>query len=364
MPSPARVRVLVVDDSALIRSLLRSIIDAAPDMTCVGVAPDPIVAREMIRNLNPDVLTLDVEMPKMDGLDFLEKLMRLRPMPVVMVSGHTARGSEASLRALELGAVEIVTKPRLDLTAGLEGAAEEIRDKIRAASMARIRPRQASTLPPPTSTAASATSATAAPARAVAADRLIAIGASTGGTEAIKAVLMAMPAGAPGVVITQHMPERFTKSFAERLDRVSALTVTEAVHGERILSGHAYVAPGHSHLRIARSGGAYVADLSTEPPVNRHRPSVDVLFNSVAAVAGKQAVGALLTGMGKDGALGLLAMRKAGAFTIAQNEASCVVYGMPREAVLIGGAAEELALERIAPRLIETSRMTGAVGSR
>ncbi|NMG50826.1 chemotaxis protein CheB [Azoarcus communis] len=198
----------------------------------------------------------------------------------------------------------------------------------------------------------------------MAADRLIAIGASTGGTEAIKAVLMAMPASAPGVVITQHMPERFTKSFAERLDRVSALTVTEAVHGERILSGHAYIAPGHSHLRIARSGGAYVADLSTEPPVNRHRPSVDVLFNSVAAVAGKQAVGALLTGMGKDGALGLLAMRKAGAFTIAQNEATCVVYGMPREAVLVGGAAEELALERIAPRLIETSRMTSPGGSR
>ena len=360
MPSPARVRVLVVDDSALIRSLLRSIIDAAPDMTCVGVAPDPIVAREMIRNLNPDVLTLDVEMPKMDGLDFLEKLMRLRPMPVVMVSGHTAKGSEVSLRALELGAVEIVTKPRLDLTAGLEGAAEEIRDKIRAASMARIHPRQASTLPP----ASPPTQPTTTSTRAVAADRLIAIGASTGGTEAIKAVLMAMPASAPGVVITQHMPERFTKSFAERLDRVSALTVTEAVHGERILSGHAYIAPGHSHLRIARSGGAYVADLSTEPPVNRHRPSVDVLFNSVAAVAGKQAVGALLTGMGKDGALGLLAMRKAGAFTIAQNEATCVVYGMPREAVLVGGAAEELARERIAPRLIETSRMTSPGGSR
>lgn len=360
MPSPARVRVLVVDDSALIRSLLRSIIDAAPDMTCVGVAPDPIVAREMIRNLNPDVLTLDVEMPKMDGLDFLEKLMRLRPMPVVMVSGHTAKGSEVSLRALELGAVEIVTKPRLDLTAGLEGAAEEIRDKIRAASMARIRPRQASTLPPASTPISPTTTST----RAVAADRLIAIGASTGGTEAIKAVLMAMPASAPGVVITQHMPERFTKSFAERLDRVSALTVTEAVHGERILNGHAYIAPGHSHLRIARSGGAYVADLSTEPPVNRHRPSVDVLFNSVAAVAGKQAVGALLTGMGKDGALGLLAMRKAGAFTIAQNEATCVVYGMPREAVLVGGAAEELALERIAPRLIETSRMTSPGGSR
>lgn len=360
MPSPARVRVLVVDDSALIRSLLRSIIDAAPDMTCVGVAPDPIVAREMIRNLNPDVLTLDVEMPKMDGLDFLEKLMRLRPMPVVMVSGHTAKGSEVSLRALELGAVEIVTKPRLDLTAGLEGAAEEIRDKIRAASMARIRPRQASTLPPASTPISPTTTST----RAVAADRLIAIGASTGGTEAIKAVLMAMPASAPGVVITQHMPERFTKSFAERLDRVSALTVTEAVHGERILSGHAYIAPGHSHLRIARSGGAYVADLSTEPPVNRHRPSVDVLFNSVAAVAGKQAVGALLTGMGKDGALGLLAMRKAGAFTIAQNEATCVVYGMPREAVLVGGAAEELALERIAPRLIETSRMANPGGSR
>lgn len=356
----AKTRVLVVDDSALMRSLLRTIIDQSDDLTCIGTAPDPVVAREMIRNLNPDVLTLDVEMPRMDGLDFLERLMRLRPMPVVMVSSLTEAGSEVSLRAFELGAVEVVTKPRLDITSGVEAAADQIRDKIRAAAQSRPRPRPAQAPVrhhPARGTAPAAITYSTT-------DKLIAIGASTGGTEAIKEVLMALPADSPGVVITQHMPERFTRSFAERLDKLCDLTVREAVQGERILNGHAYIAPGHSHLRVTRNGACYIAELSDAPPVNRHRPSVDVLFDSVAHVAGRNAVGALLTGMGKDGAQGLLAMRNAGAFTLAQDEASCVVYGMPREAVSIGAAVEELALERIAPRLIESIRQSSRTGTR
>ncbi len=360
MAATRRIRVLVIDDSALIRSLLRTIIDQSDDLTCVGVAPDPLVAREMIRQLDPDVLTLDVEMPRMDGLDFLEKLMRLRPMPVVMVSSLTERASEVTLRALELGAVDVLTKPRLDISAGVEAAADEIRDKIRAAAHARLR------LPAtPGARAARAAAPRPAPAmRYATTDKLLAIGASTGGTEAIKEILAALRADAPGVLIAQHMPERFTRSFAERLDKLSPLTVREAVHGERILTGHAYVAPGHSHLKVSRSGACYVAELSDAPPVNRHRPSVDVLFASVAAVAGPNAAGALLTGMGRDGAQGLLAMRRAGAYTVAQDESSCVVYGMPREAVLIDAATEVLALDRIAARLMEALRQPPSAANR
>lgn len=359
MRSGTRVRVLVVDDSALVRSLLRAIIDDCEDLECIGTAPDPLVAREMIRTLDPDVLTLDVEMPRMDGLDFLEKLMRLRPMPVVMVSSLTERGSDVALRALELGAVDVIGKPRLDIAAGLDAVAEEIRDRIRAAALARVRARIQPASP-----------AVAPPARAPVklgystTEKLIAIGASTGGTEAIKEVLTSLPADSPGVVITQHMPERFTRSFAERLDRLSALTVKEAEDGDRILTGHAYVAPGSAHLLVERSGAYYVARLSDAGPVNRHRPSVDVLFESVARVAGANAVGALLTGMGKDGAAGLLAMRRSGAYTVAQDEASCVVYGMPREAVQIGAAADELPLGEIAERLLQSLRRCSTAGLR
>lgn len=350
MPASAKTRVLVIDDSALIRSLLRAIIDDSEDLVCVGAAPDPLVAREMIRRLDPDVLTLDVDMPRMDGLEFLDRLMRLRPMPVVMVSGLTDRASEVTLRALELGAVDVLTKPRLDIGAGIEAAADEIRDKIRAAAHARLR------APAALRALVAPRAVVAAPPRCASTERILAIGASTGGTEAIREILCALRPDGPGVVIAQHMPERFTRSFAERLDRLSALTVREAVDGERILSGHAYVAPGHSHLKVARSGACYVTALSDAPPVNRHRPSVDVLFESVAAAAGVNAAGALLTGMGRDGAQGLLAMRQAGAFTVAQDEASCVVYGMPREAVLLGAVAEQLPLERIAARLTDALR--------
>ncbi|HEX7641018.1 MAG TPA: chemotaxis response regulator protein-glutamate methylesterase [Burkholderiaceae bacterium] len=339
-----KTKVLIVDDSALIRSVMSEIIGSQPDMEVVGVAPDPLVARDLIKQTNPDVLTLDVEMPKMDGLDFLEKLMRLRPMPVVMVSSLTERGSEITLRALELGAVDFVTKPKLSIQSGMREYAELIADKIRAAAKARVKPRQA------------------APARAegglpllknplTSSEKLIIIGASTGGTEAIKDFLMQMPSDCPGILITQHMPEGFTRSFAKRLDGLCKIAVREAEEGERILPGHAFIAPGHSHLLLARSGANYVTKLDQGPPVNRHRPSVDVLFNSAAQCAGKNAVGVILTGMGKDGAQGMLEMKKAGAYNFAQDEATCVVFGMPREAIAVGAAHEVGALPEL-PRMV------------
>jgi two-component system chemotaxis response regulator CheB len=326
-----------VDDSALIRSVMSEIIGSQPDMEVVGVAPDPIVARELIKQTNPDVLTLDVEMPRMDGLDFLEKLMRLRPMPVVMVSSLTERGSEITLRALELGAVDFVTKPKLSIQSGMREYTDLIADKIRAASHARIKPRQV------VAAGAKPTGESALPMirnPLTSSEKLIIIGASTGGTEAIKEFLIRMPSDCPGILITQHMPEGFTRSFAKRLDGLCKISVSEAAGGERVLPGHAYIAPGHSHLLLARSGANYVTQLDQGPPVNRHRPSVDVLFNSAAACAGKNAVGVILTGMGKDGALGMLEMKKAGAQNFAQDEASCVVFGMPREAIAVGATHE------------------------
>jgi len=336
-----KIKVLIVDDSALIRSVMNEIIRKQPDMEVVGVAPDPIVARELIKKTNPDVLTLDVEMPRMDGLDFLEKLMRLRPMPVVMVSSLTERGSEITLRALELGAVDFVTKPKLSIQTGMMEYAELITDKIRAAAKARVKPRTVAQADPNKGPSESLplirnplTSS----------EKLIIIGASTGGTEAIKEFLLQMPSDCPGILITQHMPEGFTRSFAKRLDSLCKITVKEAEGGERVLPGHAFIAPGHSHLQLARSGANYVTQLDQGPPVNRHRPSVDVLFDSAARCAGKNAVGVILTGMGKDGAAGMLAMRNAGAYNFAQDEASCVVFGMPREAIAVGATHEVGAL--------------------
>ena len=343
------IKVLIVDDSALIRSIMREIIGSQPDMTVVGVAPDPIVARDLIKRTNPDVLTLDVEMPRMDGLDFLEKLMRLRPMPVLMVSSLTERGSEITLRALELGAIDFVTKPKLSIQSGMRDYSDMIADKIRAAAKARLPIRRVvhatadhaddSGLPlignPLTSS-----------------EKLIAIGASTGGTEAIKSFLMQMPSDSPGILITQHMPEGFTRSFAKRLDGLCRITVAEAAGAERILPGHAYIAPGSAHLKLVRSGANYVTELDHGEPVNRHRPSVDVLFSSVARYAGKNAVGVILTGMGKDGAQGLLQMREAGATNFAQDEASCVVFGMPREAIAIGAVHQVGALDDLPPQVL------------
>lgn len=347
--SAATIKVLCVDDSALIRDLLSEIINSQPDMEVVAVAPDPLVARDLIKRHNPDVLTLDVEMPRMDGIDFLERLMRLRPMPVLMVSSLTQSGSEVTLRALELGALDFVAKPSLGIRSGMLDYAEEIAEKIRAA--ARSRPRRASArdaAPPQRLTAPLMSS-----------EKLFIIGASTGGTEAIRRVLEPLPANSPAIMIAQHMPGGFTRSFAERLDRLCQISVKEAEDGERVLPGHAYIAPGDAHLKLARSGANYVARLDQGPPVNRHRPSVDVLFRSAAEQAGRNAVGVLLTGMGKDGAAGLVEMRQAGAPTIAQDEASCVVFGMPREAIALGGASEVVALDEIAPRLLALAASSG-----
>ncbi|WP_445001213.1 protein-glutamate methylesterase/protein-glutamine glutaminase [Halomonas mongoliensis] len=347
--SAAKIKVLCVDDSALIRDLLSEIINSQPDMEVVAVAPDPLVARDLIKRHNPDVLTLDVEMPRMDGIDFLERLMRLRPMPVLMVSSLTQSGSEVTLRALELGALDFVAKPSLGIRSGMLEYAEEIAEKIRAA--ARSRPRRAAArneAPPQRLTAPLMSS-----------EKLLIIGASTGGTEAIRRVLEPLPANSPAIMIAQHMPGGFTRSFAERLDRLCQIRVKEAEDGERVLPGHAYIAPGDAHLKLARSGANYVARLDQGPPVNRHRPSVDVLFRSAAEQAGRNSVGVLLTGMGKDGAAGLLEMRQAGAPTIAQDEASCVVFGMPREAIALGGATEVLSLEQIAPRLLALVASSG-----
>jgi two-component system, chemotaxis family, protein-glutamate methylesterase/glutaminase len=342
-----KTRVLVIDDSALIRSLLTEIINEQKDMEVVGAAPDPLVAREMIKQLNPDVLTLDVEMPKMDGLDFLEKLMRLRPMPVVMVSTLTERGSEITMRALELGATDFVTKPKIAISEGMREYTELITDKIRIASKASIASLQR--------TAKNDNKSNATPVMLknplISSEKLLIIGASTGGTEAIKSFLMQMPSDCPGILITQHMPAGFTKSFANRLDSICKISVKEAVDGERVLPGHAYIAPGDKHLLLVRSGANYMTKLSDAEPVNRHKPSVDVLFDSAADNAGKNAIGVILTGMGKDGAVGMAHMKEAGAHNFAQNEESCVVYGMPREAVLHGGVHEVAHLNDL-PKLV------------
>jgi two-component system chemotaxis response regulator CheB len=357
-----KIKVLVIDDSALIRSVMKEIIDREKDMECVGAAPDPLMARDMIKSLNPDVLTLDVEMPKMDGLDFLERLMRLRPMPVVMVSTLTERGSNITFRALELGAVDFVSKPKLDIARGMEEYAREITDKIRAAAQARVR-KIASALLVEEKYSADAILPSVA-GRFSSTEKLLIIGASTGGTEAIKEVLTKMPADVPGILVAQHMPENFTKSFAERLNSMCKISVKEAEHNERILPGHAYIAPGHSHLLLKRSGANYMTELSSGPAVNRHRPSVDVLFRSAANVAGANALGIILTGMGKDGAQGLLEMRQAGAYTIAQDEASCVVFGMPKEAIAAGGACEVLPLQAIARRTLDYLAAHSGKGNR
>ena len=337
-----KIKVLIVDDSALIRSVMAEIVNSQPDMEVVGTAPDPLVARELIKQTNPDVLTLDVEMPKMDGLDFLEKLMRLRPMPVLMVSSLTERGSEITMRALELGAVDFVTKPKISIQSGMREYTEMIADKIRAASKARIRAR---TLAPHGAPAAPGTAPLPILRNPLlSSEKLIIVGASTGGTEAIREFLMQMPSDCPGILITQHMPEGFTRSFARRLDSLCKISVQEAAGGERVLPGHAYIAPGHSHLTLTRSGANYMTKIDQGEPVNRHRPSVDVLFRSAAQSAGKNAVGVILTGMGKDGAQGMLEMKAAGAYNFAQDEASCVVFGMPREAIAVGATHEVGAL--------------------
>ena len=354
----AKTRVVVVDDSALVRSLLSAIINRQPDMECVGTAADPLIAREMIRTLNPDVITLDVEMPRMDGIDFLGKLMRLRPTPVVMVSTLTERGADVTLRALELGAIDFVAKPKVGVADGLRLLADDIADKVRVASQAQLRRPAVPGAGKPADRPAAAIGAIG----RLSTEKIVFIGASTGGTEATKELLVNLPPDCPAIMITQHMPAGFTTSYAARLDGLCRIRVAEARDGERILPGHAYIAPGGTaHLSVERSGANYIARLNEGEPVNRHRPSVEVLFKSAARVAGPNAVGIMLTGMGADGASAMKEMRDAGSYNLVQDEASCVVFGMPREAIAAGAAHEVLPLAQIAPRLIERLRSTSAM---
>ncbi|WP_416757650.1 protein-glutamate methylesterase/protein-glutamine glutaminase [Roseateles sp. So40a] len=364
----AKTTVVVVDDSALVRSILTEIINRQPDMQCIGAASDPLAAREMIRNLNPDVITLDVEMPKMDGLDFLQRLMRLRPMPVVMVSTLTERGAEVTLKALELGAVDFVAKPKIGVADGIRALAQDITDKIRIASKAHIRRLHAPTAAAPGAPAPTggATPPLKPPSPIASLGRLstekiIFIGASTGGTEATKDVLINLPADCPAVCITQHMPAGFTRSYAARLDGLCKIRVKEAQDGERILPGHGYIAPGGMHFSVERSGANYIARVQDGDPVNRHKPSVEVLFNSAARVVGQNALGIMLTGMGADGAKAMKTMKDAGSYNLVQDEATCVVFGMPREAINAGAADEVLPLQQIATRLIERLRSTAGM---
>lgn len=327
----AKIRVLIVDDSSLIRQLLSMLLSSDPEIEVVGAAPDPYVARDMIKSLNPDVVTLDVEMPRMDGLSFLRKIMELHPLPVVMVSTLTQANADVTIQALEIGAVDFVAKPTSQLDKGMEILARDLQTKIKEAARTRIHARpETAPIQRPVS----------APKSIGVTDKIVFVGASTGGVEALLKLLLGFPEDCPPILITQHMPERFTASFAARLNSICAMKVVEAADDQPVQQGHVYIAPGSHHLEIVRKLNRHVCQLNLEPPVSGHRPSVDVLFASAARVVGRKAVGAILTGMGKDGALGMLEMKNAGAYNFAQDEASCVVFGMPREAIAIGATHE------------------------
>jgi two-component system, chemotaxis family, protein-glutamate methylesterase/glutaminase len=341
MRSPYKV--LIVDDSSLMRQLLTQILNSDPELEVIGTAEDPFVAREKIKSLHPDVLTLDIEMPRMDGLTFLEKLMRGHPMPVVMISSLTDRGAETTLRALSLGAVDYIAKPKLDVSNGTIEQAGDIIAKVKAAAKVRVRGLDASETTPAALPAGYHITAT---------HKVVAIGASTGGTEALKDLLSALPPDFPGLVMVQHMPEAFTRPFSERLNSLCRIHVQEAKDGDRILPGHALLAPGGHQMQVVRHGMEYAVKVYRGERVNRHLPSVDVLFSSCARQLGKNAIGVLLTGMGADGAKGMLEMKVAEAHTIAQDEATCVVFGMPREAIQLGAVDQVLPLGRIPTALL------------
>lgn len=347
-----KIKVLVVDDSALVRQTLVSILESDPQIEIVGVAADPYIAVEKIKECIPDVITLDIEMPRMDGLTFLKKLMSQHPIPVVVISTLTEKGTDSALLALEYGAVEVLAKPKVNTRILLEQSKIELCDKVKAAAMANVRKRSftartATTEVAPKLSADAVISKKVSSSMVQTTETVIAIGASTGGTEALRVLLEGFPADCPGIVIVQHMPEMFTKQFAQRLNSLCKVTVKEAENGDKVLRGHVLLSPGGKHMMLKRSGAIYHVEIVDGPLVNRHRPSVDVLFRSVARYAGKNVIGAILTGMGDDGAKGMLEMKEAGAHTIAQDEHSCVVFGMPKEAIKLGGAEKILPLSDI-----------------
>ncbi len=353
------LQVLVVDDSAVVRQALTSILSQVPGMK-VAAAADPLIAMGKMRSARPDVILLDLEMPRMDGVTFLRKLMREDPIPVVVCSGIAERGTEAALRAIEEGAVEVIAKPRLGVRDFLEESAVMLVDAVRAAAQARLRP--GARRPVPTRLPIAAVpAAPARPALRLTTDKVVAIGASTGGTEALRTILETLPADAPGMVVVQHMPEVFTRTFAERLDRLSDIEVKEASDGDRVCAGRALIAPGNRHTRLVGDGARYAVEVRDGPLVSRHRPSVDVLFRSVARAAGPNAVAVILTGMGDDGAEGMAEMKRAGATTIAQDEQSCVVFGMPKEAIERHAVDEVVPLSRIPAAILREAggRRTG-----
>lgn len=336
------IKVLIIDDSAVVRSILADVLEKDPSIRVVGSAPDPFIARDKIVELKPDVLTLDVEMPRMDGITFLKKLMASHPMPVVMVSSLTQKGAATTMAAMEAGALEIVAKPKIDVSRGLADLKVELIDKVKAAAKAKMsvykKNMQASAKVAPRQVHSAMIKTT---------DKIVAIGASTGGTEALKEILLRMPVNSPGIIVVQHMPAGFTKAFSDRLNQICPMQISEAKDNESVIPGRVLVAPGHSHMMLKRSGARYYVSVKDGPLVLRHRPSVEVLFTSVAKFGGANSIGVILTGMGGDGASGMLAMKEAGAYNIAQDEDSCVVFGMPKEAIQKGGVNKVVPLGRI-----------------
>ena len=366
-PPSGKIKVMIVDDSAVVRQTIREHLEREPDIEVIGAAADPLFALEKMRTQWPDVITLDVEMPRMDGITFLKKIMSVHPTPVIICSSLVESGAETTMEALAAGAVSIITKPKMGVKQFLSDASNDLVSAVRAAarsnrralgmspsgaSMARSMPGSVSPPPKLTTDAVLAAQSMSSTAMAKTTEGIVAIGTSTGGTQALEAVLKALPAVCPGMVIVQHMPEKFTAMFAARLDSICQVEVREAQNGDRVIPGRALIAPGARHMLLKRSGAQYYVEIVDGPAVNRHKPSVDVLFRSVAQVAGRNALGIIMTGMGDDGARGLLEMHQAGAKTIAQDEASCVVYGMPKEAVRLGGVDKIVPLDVISREIM------------
>ncbi|MBP1712433.1 MAG: Response regulator receiver modulated CheB methylesterase [Deltaproteobacteria bacterium] len=342
--SPPKIKVLIVDDSAIVRKILREELDKEPDIEVIGTAPDPFVARDKIVLQKPDVITLDIEMPRMDGLTFLKKIMQYHPVPVIIVSSLTPQGSQMALEAMENGAIEVLAKPGSSFSVG--DMSTQLKEKIRVAAKANLQQVRRTPVSP------SPITANASQALRETTQKVIAIGASTGGTEALKEVLVKMPVNIPGILVVQHMPAEFTRAFAERLNKICSIEVREAQDGDSVLNGQALIAPGNFHMFLKRSGAKYFVNIKDGPRVHHQRPAVDVLFQSVAQYAGSNAIGVILTGMGADGAQGILRMKELGAKTIAQDEASCVVFGMPKEAIKLGAIDRVIPLDRIPQEVI------------